>query len=150
MIKDHLKIALDRQKPYVDLRRCNIEHQVGDEVFLKVSTWKKIMRFGEKRKLNPRFIKAYEKLERVEPIVYKLALPPKLDKIHNVFHVSMLRRYHTDPSHVLPIKSIEVNQDLTYNEEPILIQAREIKQLKNKRISLLKLLWRNHSWKKAT
>ncbi|WMV46099.1 hypothetical protein MTR67_039484 [Solanum verrucosum] len=70
---------------------------------------------------------------RVGPVAYKLALPPELDKIHNVFHVSMLRRYRSDPPYVLPVESIEVNPDLTYNEEPTLVQAREIKQLRNKR-----------------
>ena len=73
------------------------------------------MRFGQKGKLSPRFIGPYEILERVGPVSYKLAFPPELDKIHNVFHVSMLRRYRSDPSHVLPVESIEVNPDLTYN-----------------------------------
>ncbi|XP_049405182.1 uncharacterized protein LOC125868603 [Solanum stenotomum] len=95
------------------------------------------MRFGQKEKLSPRFIGPYEILERVGPVAYKLALPPELDKIHNVFHVSMLRRYHSDRSHVLPVESIEVNPDLTYNEEPILIQAREVKQLRNKRVPIV-------------
>ncbi|XP_049375609.1 uncharacterized protein LOC125840691 [Solanum verrucosum] len=116
----------------------------------KVSPWKKIMRFGQKGKLSPRFIGPYEILERIGPVAYKLALPPELEKFHNVFHVSMLRRYRSDPSHVLPVESIEVNPDLTYNEEPIRIEAREVKQLRNKRISLVKVLWRNHSGKEAT
>ena len=150
IIKDRLKISSDRQKSYADLKRRDIEYQVGDKVFLKVSAWKKIMRFGQKGKLSPRFIGPYEILEKVGSVVYKLAVPPKLDKIYNVFHVSMLRRYRSDPSHVLPVESIEVNPDLTYNEEPILIQAREVKQLRNKRIPLVKVLWRNHSEKEAT
>jgi len=150
IIKDRLKISSDRQKSYADLKRHDIEYQVGDKVFLKVSPWKKIMRFGQKGKLSPRFIGPYEILERVGPVAYKLALPPELDKIHNVFHVSMLRRNRSDPSHVLPVESIEVNPDLTYNEEPILIQARKVKKLRNKRIPLVKVLWRNHSRKEAT
>nr|XP_009773227.1 PREDICTED: uncharacterized protein LOC104223475 [Nicotiana sylvestris] len=109
IIKDQLKISSDRQKSYADLKRCEIEHQVGD----------------------------------------KLAWPPELGKINNVFHVSMLRKYRSDPSHVLPIESIEVNPDLTYEEEPIQILAREIKELRNKRIPLVKVLWRNHSGEEA-
>ncbi|WMV54884.1 hypothetical protein MTR67_048269, partial [Solanum verrucosum] len=139
-----------RQKSYADLKRRDIEYYVGDKVFLKVFPWKKIMRFGQKGKLNPRFIGPYEIHERVEPDAYKLALPPELDKIHNIFHVSMLRRYCSDPSHVLPVKCIELNPDLTYDEEPILIQAREVKQFRNKRIPLVKVLWRNHLGKEAT
>lgn len=112
-IKDCLKISSNRKKFYANLKRRDIEYQVGDKVFLKVSPWKKIMRFGQKGKLSPQFIGPYEILERVEPVAYKLALTLELDNIHNVIHVSMLRRYHYDPSHALPIKSIKVNSDLT-------------------------------------
>ncbi|XP_060210790.1 uncharacterized protein LOC132637769 [Lycium barbarum] len=108
------------------------------------------MRFGQKGKLSPRFIGPYEVLERVGPVAYILALPSELDKIHNVFHVSMLRRYRSDPSYILPVESIEVNPDMTYEEEPIRILAREIKELRNKKIPLVKVLWRYHSGKKAT
>ncbi|WMV41400.1 hypothetical protein MTR67_034785 [Solanum verrucosum] len=105
------------------------------------------MRFGLKGKLSPRFIGPYAILEKFGPVAYKLALPPELDKIHNVFHVFMLRRYRSDPSHVLLVESIEVNLDLTYNEAPILIQAQEVKKLRNTRIRLVKVLWGNHSGK---
>ncbi|XP_060211808.1 uncharacterized protein LOC132639374 [Lycium barbarum] len=121
IIKDRLKISSDRQKSYADLKGREIEHQVGDKV-----------------------------LERVGPVSYKVALPPELDKIHNVFHVSMLRRYRSDPSHVLPAKTIEVSPDLTYEEEPIQTLAHETKELRNKKIPLVKVLWRNHSGKEAT
>ncbi len=77
------------------------------------------MRFGRKGKLSHRFIGPYEVLERVGLLAYRLALPPELKKFHNVFHVSMLRRYRLDPSHILPLEEIEVNPDLTYDEEPI-------------------------------
>ncbi len=93
LIKANLKVALDRQKSYADLKRKEIEYAVGDKVFLKVSPWKKVLRFGRKGKLSPKFISPYEVIERVGPVAYRLALPPKLDKIYNVFHVSMLRRY---------------------------------------------------------
>ncbi len=96
------------------MKRRDVEYVVGDKVFLKVSPWKKIMRFGRKGKLIPRFIRLYEVLERVGHLAYRLALPPKLERIHNVFHVSMLRRYISDPSHILPVEEIEVNPYLTY------------------------------------
>ncbi len=66
------------------------------------------------------------------PVAYQLALPPALDKIHNIFHVPMLRIYHSDPSHVISMEDIEIQPDLTYAEEPIQILAREVKELRNK------------------
>ncbi|XP_060202598.1 uncharacterized protein LOC132631016 [Lycium barbarum] len=108
------------------------------------------MRFGQKGKLSPRFIRPYEVLERVSPVAYKLALPLELDKIHNVFHISILRRYRSDPSHILPVESIEVSPDLTYEEEPIQILEHETNELRNKKIPLVKVLWRNHFGKEAT
>ena len=78
-----------------------MEFQVGDKVFLKVSPWKKVLRFGRKGKLSPRFIGPYEIIEKVGPVAYRLALPPELEKIHDVFHVSMLRQYRSDPSHII-------------------------------------------------
>ncbi|KAL5837053.1 hypothetical protein ACOSQ3_014222 [Xanthoceras sorbifolium] len=92
IIKDRLKVASDLQKSYANLKIKEIEYEVGEKVFMKVSPWKKVLRFGRKGKLSPRFIGPYEIIERVRPVAYRLALPPELEKIHNVFHVSMLRR----------------------------------------------------------
>ncbi|KAA3467949.1 integrase [Gossypium australe] len=103
--------------------------------------WKKILRFGQKGKLSPRFIGSYEISERIGPMAYRLALQVELEKIHNVFHVSMLKRYRSDPSHVIPPTEIEIQSDMSYEEEPINIMAREVKQLSNKRIALVKVLW---------
>ena len=94
----------------------------------------------EKGKLSPRFIRPYEVIEKVSPVVYKLALPLELEKIHNVFHVSMLRRYRLDPSHIVSSETIELRPDLTYEEESIEILAREVKELRKKRIPLVKVL----------
>ena len=93
MIRERLKVATDRKKSYADMKRKDIRYEVGEKVFLKVSPWKKVMRFGKKGKLSPRFIGPYEVIEKVGPVACRLALPPDLEKIHNVFHVSMLRRY---------------------------------------------------------
>ena len=106
------------------------------KMFLKVSPWKEVMRFGKNGKLSPRFIGPYEVTEKVDPVGYKLALPPKLEKIHNVFHVSMLRRYRSDPSHVVSLETIELRLDLTYEEELMEILAQEVKELRKKRIPL--------------
>ena len=118
-------------------------------MFLKVSPWKKILRFGRKGKLSPRFIGLYEILERVGPVAYRLALPLELVKLHDVFHVSMLRRYRSDPSHILPIQEIQVQEDFTFDEEPKAILDREIRQLRNKQIPLVKVLWQHHGMEEA-
>ncbi|KAA3466375.1 DNA/RNA polymerases superfamily protein [Gossypium australe] len=108
VIRDSLKATLDRQKSYADLKRKEIEFKVSDKVFLKVSSWKKILRFGRKGKLSPRFIGPYEITNRIGPVAYQLALPVELEKIHNVFHISMLRRYRFDPSPAIPSTEIEI------------------------------------------
>ena len=126
MIRERLKVATDRQKSYAYMKRKDIRYEIGKKVFLKVSPWKKVMRFGKKGKFSPRFIGPYEVIEKVGPVAYRLALPPDLEKIHNVFHVSMLRRYRSDPSHVVSSETIRLRPDLTYEEEPVEILAREV------------------------
>ena len=81
------------------------------------------MRFGKKGKLSPRFIGPYEVIEKVGPVAYRLNLPPELEKIHNVFQVLMLRRYRSDPSHVVFSETIKLRPDLTYEEESVGILA---------------------------
>ena len=99
-----------------------------------------MLRFGKKGKLSPRFIGSYEVLERIGPVAYRLALPPELVKLHDVFHVSMLRKYRSDESHILPVQEIQVQEDLSYDEEPKAILDREVKQLRNKKVPLVKVL----------
>ncbi|KAK5784999.1 hypothetical protein PVK06_039540 [Gossypium arboreum] len=140
VIRESLKAASDHQKSYADLKRKDIEYHVGYKVFLKVSPRKKLLRFGRKGKLSPRFIGPYEISERIGPVAYRLILPPELEKIHNVFHVSMLRRYRSDPSHIINLSEVEIQSDLSYEEEPVRILAREVKELRNKKIPLVKVL----------
>ena len=122
------------------MKRKDIEYEVGDKVFLKVSLLRKILRFGKNGKLSPRFIRPYEILQRIGLVAYRLALPPELANLHDVFHVSMLRKYRSDESHILPVQEVQVQQDFSYDEEPKAILAREVKQLQNKQVSLVKVL----------
>ena len=149
MIRERLKVATDRQKSYADSKRKDIRYEIGEKVFLKVSPWKKVMRFGKKGKLSPMFIGPYEMIEKMGPMAYQLALPLELEKIHNVLHVSMLRRYMSDPSHAISIETIELRLDLTYEEESVEILAQEVKELRNKRIPLVKVMRRNHKTEEA-
>ena len=86
-------MAQDRQKSYADNRRKELEFKVDDLVFLKVAPWKGVIRFQKRGKLNPRYIGPFRIIERIGPVAYRLELPLELSCIHNVFHVSMLRKY---------------------------------------------------------
>ncbi|KAL5576909.1 hypothetical protein UlMin_018608 [Ulmus minor] len=101
---------------------------------------KGVMRFGKKGKLSPRYIGPFEILERIGKVAYRLTLPPELSSVHNVFHVSMLRKYVSDPSHVLENERIEVHEDRTYEEQPVQILDCKDKMLRNKVIPLVKVL----------
>ncbi|KAL0559142.1 hypothetical protein IC582_003732 [Cucumis melo] len=150
LIRENLRIAQDRQKSYTDKRRRNLEFQVGDQVFLKLSPWRGVIRFGRKGKLSPRYIGSYQITERVGPAAYRLELPIELARIHDVFHVSMLRKYIPDPSHVLQEQPLELKEDLSYVEEPVQILDRKEQVLRNKTIPLIKVLWRHHGAEEAT
>ncbi|KAK8649022.1 hypothetical protein V6N13_129760 [Hibiscus sabdariffa] len=150
LISERLKAASDRQKSYADLKRREVEYTVGDKVFLKVSPWKKVMRFGRKGRLSPRYIGPYEIVGRVGLVAYRLLLPPELERINDVFHVSMLRKYRSDPSHVMPVEEIGLNPDLSYDEEPIEILSSDRKVLRDRNIELVKVKWRHRGVEEAT
>ena len=108
------------------------------------------MRFGKKGKLSPRFVGPFEILKRIGKVAYKLALLPTLAGVHNVFHVSMLRKYILDPSHGLNYEPLKIKNNLTYEEVPIQILDRKDQVLRNKTISLVKVLWKNHIVEEAS
>ncbi len=108
LIRQRLLTAQSWQKSYADRRRRDLEFQVGEHVLLRVSPSKGIKRFGLRSKLSLCFVGPFEILECVGPVAYRLALPPNLNRVHNVFHVSMLRNYLPDPSHVLDGSTIEL------------------------------------------
>ncbi|KAM2022258.1 hypothetical protein ACFX16_044182 [Malus domestica] len=150
VIKFNLKAAQDQQKSLADKHATNRKYDVSDWVFLKLSPWKYVVRFGKKGKLSLRYIGPYMITERVGEVAYRLELPPELSKVHDVFHVSMLRHYVSDPSHVIPPQPLEINSDLTYDEEPVTLLDWNDKELRNKTVRLIKMLWRNHSIEEAT
>ena len=89
-------------------------------------------------------------VERIGPVAYRLDLPEEFSRVHNVFHIYMLCMYISDPSHVLEAPEIELRDDLSYEEQPVQTQGREEEELRNKTISLVKVLWRNHLVEEAT
>ncbi|KAL0550083.1 hypothetical protein IC582_014581 [Cucumis melo] len=149
-IRSRMHTAQSRQKSYADVRRKDLEFEVGDKVFLKVAPMKGVLRFERRGKLSPRFVGPFEILERIGPVAYRLALPPSLSTVHDVFHVSMLRKYAPDPSHVVDYEPLEIDENLSYVEQPVEVLAREVKTLRNKEIPLVKVLWRNHRVEEAT
>ncbi|XP_073118548.1 uncharacterized protein [Henckelia pumila] len=149
-IRDRMLTAQSRQKSYADRRRRELEFQVGDHVFLKVSPWKGVLRFGMKEKLSPRYIGPFEILDKVGTRAYRVALPPNLEGVHNVFHITMLRKYISNPSHVIRHEPVLWKPDLSYEEIPIQILDTQVRKLRNKEIKMVKVLWRNQLVEEAT
>ncbi|KAL4037671.1 hypothetical protein IC575_001271 [Cucumis melo] len=149
-IRARMLTAKSRQKSYADVRCKDLEFDVGDMVFLKVAPMKGVLRFKKKGKLSPRLVGPFEILEQIGPLAYHLALPPSFSAVHDVFHVSMLRKYVADPTHVVDFEPLQINKNLSYEEQPVEILAREVKMLCNRGIVLVKVLWRNHEVEEAT
>ncbi|XP_073057205.1 uncharacterized protein [Primulina eburnea] len=150
LIRQRMKTAQSRQTSYANVRRRPLEFNVGDHVFVKIAPLKGVMRFGKKGKLSPRYIGPFEVLDRIGERAYRLALPPDLDRVHNVFHVSMLRKYLSNPSHVLRHEALDLLTNLSYEEMLVQIIDRKVKVLRNKEIGFVKVLWRNHVIEEAT
>ena len=141
LIRQRLLMAQSRQKSYAYVRRRPLECGVGDHVFLKVMPKRGVVGFGKRRKLSPRFIGPFEILERVGTIVYRLALPPNMTGVHEVFHVSMLQKYTPDLAHVVDLGQIEVDTDGTFEEGPVCILDSRDQVLRRKTVRLVRVLW---------
>ena len=107
LIQANLKISQSRHKSYADKRRDPLVFKVGDHVYLKVSPWKGVQRFGIKGKLAPRYIGPYPIVERCGPVAYRLNLPANLSAVHNIFHVSQLRMCLRVPTEAVASDSIQ-------------------------------------------
>ena len=150
LIHERLKVARSRQKSYADVRRKDLQFQVGDKVFLKVSPIRGTLRFGQKGRLSRRFIGLYEILSRIGDVAYRLALLLELSGVHNVFHVSMLKKYVLDPSHVIRHEPLEIQEDATYVEKLVRIIDTKEQEPRNQTIHRVKVLRENHEPEEAT
>ena len=119
LIRDRIKIAQCRQKSYADKRRRELEFQVDDWIFLKVSTMKGVMIFGNKGKLSPIYVGPYKILKRVGKVAYELELPAELAGVHPVFHISQLKKCVGDPAFVVPLESVAVKDNFFYEDIPV-------------------------------
>ncbi|KAD5318108.1 hypothetical protein E3N88_18054 [Mikania micrantha] len=130
-----------RQKSYGDKRRKPLGFQVGDRVMIKVSPWKGVVHFWAKGKLAPRYVGPFKITQRIGPVAYRLTLPDELSGIHDVFHVSNLKKCLTDESLVIPLEKIQVDEQLRFIEESLEIMDREVKILKRSCVPIVKVCW---------
>ncbi|GKG11362.1 hypothetical protein Tco_0342762 [Tanacetum coccineum] len=108
---------------------------------LKVSPWKGVIRFGKRRKLNPRYIGPFKIIAKVGTVAYRLELPERLSRVHSTFHVSKLKKCMADELLAIPLDEIQVDDKLNFIKEPVEVMDREVKRLKQSRISIVKVRW---------
>ncbi|WVZ84966.1 hypothetical protein U9M48_031931 [Paspalum notatum var. saurae] len=138
------------QRSYADVRRRDLSFKVDDHVYLKVSPMRGIRRFNMKGKLAPRYIGPFKILEKKGEVVHRLELPPSLSGVHNVFHVSQLKKCLRVPEEQAPLEGLEVQEDLTYTEYPVKILDTSERNTKNKKIKMCRVQWNHHTEAKAT
>ncbi|KAK1633026.1 hypothetical protein QYE76_007341 [Lolium multiflorum] len=154
-IREYLKTAQSRQKSYADKRRREMTFEIGDFVYLKVSPLKGMQRFQLKGKLAPRYVGPFKILSRRGEVSYQLELPEEMSAVHNVFHISLLRKCLEVPEKTEVFKNIDhraidINKDLTYREVPIRILEEAFRTTRTRSIKFLKIQWSNHTEEEAT
>jgi hypothetical protein len=150
IIRENLRVAQTRQKSYADNRRRPMEFEEGDYVYLKVSPLRGLRRVKVKGKLSPRFIGPFRVFRWVGEMAYQLELPDNLSDVHNVFHVSQLKKCLCVPEEQLPMEELSVQGDMTYTEYPIKILDTLTRVTRNKVIKMCKAQWSHHSEDEAT
>jgi hypothetical protein len=121
MVRESLKVAQSRQKSYADKRRRDLSFEIRDFVYLKVSPMRGTLRFRVKGKLAPRYVRSFKIIDRKGEVAYQLELPPQLSDVHDVFHVSQLKKCLRVPEEQLPMEYLDLGGDLTYSKRPIKI-----------------------------
>ncbi|WVZ64170.1 LOW QUALITY PROTEIN: hypothetical protein U9M48_013733 [Paspalum notatum var. saurae] len=144
------KVAQSRQRSYADVRRRDLSFKVDDHVYLKVSPMRGIRRFNMKGKLAPRYIGPFKILEKKSEVAYHLELPPSLSDVHDVFHVSQLKKCLRVPEEQAPLEGLEVQEYLTYTEHPAKILDTSERNTRNKRIKMCRVQWSHRTEAEAT
>ena len=151
VIRENLRIAQSRQKSYADGKRRDVVFQEGDYVYLKVSPIRGLRRFKVKGKLSPRFIGPFRIVERVGEVAYRLELPNQLSDVHDVFHISQLKKglkpHDKEP---LAVDGLDIKEDLTITEHPVKILDTLARVTRNRVIRMCKVQWSNHTEEEAT
>jgi hypothetical protein len=139
-----------RQKSYADRRRKPPQFQVGDFLYLRVSPTKGVQYFGIKGKLAPRYVGPFEILKVCGPVAYKLRLPSQMAAIHDVFHISQLKKCIKVPMEIIETPAVEIEPDLSYTEQPIQVLDTKERVTRRNKIKMYKILWDHHTEEEAT
>jgi hypothetical protein len=150
MIKENLKVVQSRQKSYADKRRRDLSFKIGDFVYLKVSPMKDTRRFKVKEKLAPWYVGPFKIISRKGEVAYQLELPPQLSDVHDVFHVSQLKKCLWVLEEQLPMEELHLGGDLTYSERPNEILDKAERVTRGKVIKMCKVQWSHHTEDEAT
>ncbi|WVZ88900.1 hypothetical protein U9M48_035367 [Paspalum notatum var. saurae] len=150
MIRENLRISQTRQKSYANNRRRDLEFAVGDYVYLKVSPIRGLRRFKVKGKLAPRYIALFKIIDRKGEVAYQLELPERLSGVHDVFHVSQLKKCLRVPKEQLQMDELTVQDDLTYTEHLVQILETAERTTRNRIIKMCKVKWSHHTAEEAT
>jgi hypothetical protein len=150
MVRENLRVAQSRQKSYADHRRRELSFEVGDFVYLKASPMRGLHCFKVRGKLAPRFIGPFKILEKRGEVVYQLELPSQLSNVHDVFHVSQLKKCLCVPKEQFPMEDLDAKEDLSYQEYPVKILEISERVMQNKKIKMCKVQWNHHTEEEAT
>jgi hypothetical protein len=150
MVRESLKVAQSRQKSYADKRRRDLSFEIGDFIYLKVSPMRGTRRFRVKGKLAPRYVGPFKIIHRKGEMAYQLELPPELSEVHDVFHISQLKKCLRVPEEQLPMEYLDLGGDLTYRERPIKILDNVERVTHSKAIKMCKVQWSHHTEDEAT
>ncbi|PKU86301.1 hypothetical protein MA16_Dca002132 [Dendrobium catenatum] len=150
LVHERLKAVQDRQKKYYDAKYRSFEFDVGEFVFLKVSLMKGVKRFGKVGKMSSRYIYPFEIAYRIESVAYRLILPTHMSGVHNVFHISSLRKYIADEAQKISAESVDIQPVLTFIEKTEKIIDYNVKQLRSREIPYVKVLYKHGSKKDVT
>jgi hypothetical protein len=151
VIKENLRIAQDRQKSHYDKGTAPREYKVGDFVYLKVSPTKGAQRFFVKGNLAPRYIGPYEIIQVCGPVAYRIRLPKRFSAVHNVFHVSQLRKCAHEPAReVIEEANAWIEPDLSIVEHPLRILDVKERKTQGQSVKMYKIQWSHHTVEEAT
>jgi hypothetical protein len=150
MVRESLKVAQSRQKSYADKRRRDLSFEIGDFIYLKVSPMRGTRRFRVKEKLAPRYVGPFKIIDRMGEVAYQLELPPPLSDVHDMLHVSQLKKCLRVPDEQLPMEYLDLGGALTYSERPIKILDSAERVTRSKVIKMCKVQWSHHMKDEAT